>query len=220
MKTQLKKRYELPAFQKLQLSFDFTKFKSDVLNIINLSKKNSEYLELKSGRSDGVFCTYHNPKIETHKKPFIMTRRNSIGHGKWKVTNQLVRSKEFEKHQLNSNCFKDFIPNCYFKKTLQSWGNVKKVDLSILKPNGWWPAHIDFNTDSAIRLIIPIQTNNQAINIAYNKFTQKHSQKNFKEGEVWFANTGLLHTGINYGKQERIFVLATYQGQELLNDCF
>lgn len=101
-----------------------------------------------------------------------------------------------------------------FSEILDSFAApLARCRLALMQPGFRVREHIDFNTDYAIRLHIPIVTNQSArIGVRYKgEVIERHLPA---DGSIWFINAGYPHYAYNDGAEPRVHLVLTLSGQQ------
>ncbi len=81
-----------------------------------------------------------------------------------------------------------------------------------LDPNSTVPPHIDYDPTYAVRIIVPIISDDECINIFWKK--NEVFSYNLKPGKAYFLNTGLRHAVVNFSKSARTTLMLSLNGQK------
>ena len=92
-------------------------------------------------------------------------------------------------------------------------GHVTRTRYAVLMPGEEIKPHMDINTDKAIRIHVPLITNEKCVFGVKGKKTQveKHMEA---DGSVWFINQGYQHWVKNDGDQPRVHLVVSVVGQD------
>ena len=111
-----------------------------------------------------------------------------------------------------------FLKNSYFEECLQQFkAKVTRVRLVRLKAGCLLPAHIDYDPSFAVRILVPVQTNEFCVNYIWRR-AEIESTYMKADGRPWFLNTGFPHGVGNYGQSDRITLMISLTGQEDLEE--
>ena len=80
------------------------------------------------------------------------------------------------------------------------------------------PPHIDYDPSYAVRIIIPIISNPECLNL----FWVKNNSETFylRPGQAYFLNTGYRHAVVNLSHSDRYTLMVTLSGTEDINQLF
>jgi hypothetical protein len=118
----------------------------------------------------------------------------------------------------NHNVFKSWVPENYLIQYIKGLGDIAKVSIATLGLNSWWPGHYDFDHNQSCKINIPILSNSDAFSLSWRPKEKRIVECNMKEGEVWWLNTGLKHSAVNWGETPRTFLLVTFQTNNFFRD--
>jgi hypothetical protein len=74
------------------------------------------------------------------------------------------------------------------------------------------PYHIDYDPSYAVRVIIPIHTNDKVLNLS--KVKGEEVTANLEEGKAYFLNTGIPHSVVNTSLSARVALMYSIQGTD------
>jgi hypothetical protein len=96
-------------------------------------------------------------------------------------------------------------------------GHVTRSRFAVLMPGEQIKPHIDINTDKAIRIHIPLITNEDCVVGVKGKKTvyEEHLPA---DGSVWFLNQGYTHWVKNNGSTPRVHFIASVVGQDSIEE--
>ena len=106
----------------------------------------------------------------------------------------------------------DFL-NSYFKEITDQFVEDKmRVRLTKLNPGKEISWHIDYDPTYAVRVIVPIYTNDKVRSL----FRVKKEEINvhLEAGKAYFLNTGFSHAVFNHSDQPRIALMFSLNGQK------
>jgi len=97
-------------------------------------------------------------------------------------------------------------------------GHVTRSRYAVLMPGEEIKPHMDINTDKAIRIHIPLITNDKCVFGVKGKQTtiEKHMPA---DGSVWFINQGFTHYVKNNGDEPRVHLVFSVVGQNSINEA-
>lgn len=98
-------------------------------------------------------------------------------------------------------------------------GHITRTRLAVLMPGEQIKPHMDINTDKAIRIHIPILTNEDCILGVKGKHAS-HEEHMAADGSVWFLNQGYTHWVKNNGSTPRVHLVSSVIGQGSIDDAF
>jgi hypothetical protein len=96
-------------------------------------------------------------------------------------------------------------------------GHVARSRYAVLMPGEEIKPHLDINTDKAIRIHIPVITNNKVTIGVEGK--RRIVEQHYEEGSVWFLNQGYSHWVRNDGDTPRVHLVFVITGQNGLDDA-
>lgn len=97
-------------------------------------------------------------------------------------------------------------------------GHVTRSRFAVLMPGEEIKPHMDINTDKAIRIHIPVLTNDKCTFGVKGKKTsiEQHMPA---DGSVWFLNQGFTHWVKNNGDKPRVHLVFSVVGQKSINEA-
>lgn len=96
-------------------------------------------------------------------------------------------------------------------------GHVTRSRYAVLMPGEEIQPHLDINTDKAIRIHIPVITNDQVIVGVKGK--KRVVEQHYEKGSVWFLNQAYSHWVKNNGDTPRVHLVFVITGQNGLDDA-
>ena len=97
-------------------------------------------------------------------------------------------------------------------------GHVTRSRLAVLMPGEQIKPHMDINTDKAIRIHIPLFTNEQCVIGVKGKHAEYEDHLP-ADGSVWFLNQGYTHWVKNNGSTPRVHFVASVMGQNSIEEA-
>lgn len=137
--------------------------------------------------------------------------QESLGSYKTKMQlskniNSVFSEHSFTKPSDTYNSNKDFFDD--FKKKFKS--PPTRMRMVKLPAGKNITPHIDYDPSFAVRIIIPIQSNKDCLNLFWNK---KHIETiNMEIGKAYFLNTGFRHAVCNLSNEVRYTLMITING--------
>lgn len=223
-------KYNLPCAYKLShIKFDLDKLRSALHPFLskftNLYEANKGLCEnhhqLASSLKDHFFevslTTCHAPTEIQQNKYNVDTediRKQSRSRSQ---KYRLAISRQTDLCGLNEhnwNIPTKLFQNSYFYECIKEFKSpVIRARLTTLKPGKAISPHIDYNVNYAVRIIIPIYTNNSC----WNYFWRRGQKIKFHipaDGHPWFLNVGLRHSVENLGDSNRIVFMFSLSNTE------
>ena len=218
-------KHYLPLFCPLpQYQFDIERIRKEVdclsdhwTNVLNSNKElsfnHSELVKKLYDHYEEISLTIYNssqPSLsykDFNKLNFSAACNEKLSkHEKHKIKT-LKKLHKPELDERNYNQVTAIYKNTYIRKCVEIIdGSPARVRLVKLKPEKEVNWHIDYDPSYALRLVLPIYTNEKVLNFFKkdNKIQTTHIPSN---GIPWFLNTGFPHRVINKGKTDRILLL-------------
>lgn len=97
-------------------------------------------------------------------------------------------------------------------------GHVTRSRLAVLMPGEQIKPHMDINTDKAIRIHIPLLTNEQCVMGVRGKHAEYETHLP-ADGSIWFLNQGYTHWVKNNGSTPRVHFVAAVVGQNSIEEA-
>lgn len=123
---------------------------------------------------------------------------------------QVKRYSEPMLNDISYSVLKDWVPKVSFLDYMKGFGQLRKVSIAALDPEGWWPAHYDFSNKNGYKLNLCISSNPDCKTVVFNSRRRKFEVVNMEPGGIYFVNVGMKHFACNWGKTSRVHVLCTY----------
>lgn len=193
MTTTLKRRHELPNFQKLE------HIQVDVERLLKCFE-NFSHLQ------DNI--------SETCGSPYL--------NDKYKQTPVTGLKRELEYYQNgkeDERCYGKILPEyqgTYVEEVINMFRSpVTRCRLVVKEPGATILPHIDYDTTYSIRAYIPLKTNPWAMTAVKSKTDELPDVRHLPaDGSAWFVNPGFLHSAWNLGGTDDIRMILCIDGQE------
>lgn len=128
-----------------------------------------------------------------------------------------IKERILRKEEMYWNDPTEDFKNSYFKYiTDQFIAPVTRVRLTKLPPKKDLVYHIDYDPSYAVRVIVPIYTNE----LVKNKFKWNGQEESYylEAGKAYFLNTGIEHAVVNDSDEPRIALIFSLNGQDDIQD--
>ena len=217
------KKYKLPYACKLShIKFDLHKLREA---LIPFAEKFTDIYSVNKG-----LCFNHEQLVSSIKDHFFevsLTTCSSSSNdvkliskkeGLTRTQNyRLAISRRTDHPELDEHNWrvptKLFQDSYFYKCVNQFKAPAIRVRLTTLNSGKTLVPHIDYNVDYAVRIVVPIYTNEKCLN----KIWIKGKQVKFHipaDGHPWFLNVGLRHAVENLGASNRIILMFSLAGTE------
>lgn len=123
----------------------------------------------------------------------------------------LLNEKEYGKLTEHYNRYKDV----FDRVLLKFKGKPTRVRLVKLQAGSSLTPHIDYDPSYAVRIIIPIISNDECVNLFWVK--NEIVSTSFIPGKAYFLNIGYKHSVVNLSKEDRYTFLVSVDGIEDIN---
>lgn len=214
----MKLKYRLPNIAKLKIQFDIEKLKQNLREIeskfIGIMPANGELCSNNHKLVSSVYdhfdqinlTTYSNLKELSLEECKILNEKYSI---KDRIRKQHIDPGLVED---NYNIPTDYFKESYFFEVVNSFQcEAIRVRLTKLNPGKTLVPHIDYDPSYAVRIIIPIITNKECLNIFWRK-NDRYEYFLEANGSAYFLNTGVKHSVENKGSTPRIALMFSLKG--------
>lgn len=217
------RKYDIPQYTLLTKDIPLQDLRADYEAALESSRTHDLFV----GRGCTILdATYINEeKIDKHKSIRFAGSSTERAVPNYIPENQKIsftQKLQVRKNQdplsddLSHNCVKPYLANTKTTQWLSSLGQFTKITYATLNPNSWWPAHYDFSWKHAVKINIPIYTNEEAVSLSWNQKLNKMFEVHMKEGECWYVNSAFKHTAFNWGDTPRTFLLVTFEWKGFL----
>ena len=127
----------------------------------------------------------------------------------------ISRRKDYpELDEYNWNVPTKQFKNSYFYECVRQFkAPAIRVRLTTLSSGKKITAHIDYNVDYAVRIMIPIYTNQKCLNLFWVR-GEKRKLHIPADGHPWFLNVGFRHAVENMGDSNRTVLMFSLKGTE------
>lgn len=217
-------KYRLPYACKLShIKFDLEKLRSE---LIPFSEKFTDIYQANEG-----LCLHHEKLADTVKDHFFqvsLTTCSSVLKSQKKRREGGLLQTKTQKYRLATSRRKDhpeldeynwnvpskLFQNSYFYECVKQFkAPAIRVRLTTLNPGKEITPHIDYNVDYAVRIVVPIWTDEKCLNYFYyrGKKVKLHIPA---DGHPWFLNIGLRHGVEHLGIKKRIALMFSLKSTE------
>lgn len=193
MTTTLKRRHELPNFQKI------------------------EHVQVDVDRLLKCFENFHHEQdsiSEAFGSPYLNDKykQTPVTGVKGELT-YLRNGNEDER------CYGEILPEykgTYVEEVIGMFKSpVTRSRLIVKEPGAMILPHIDYDTNYSIRVYIPLKTNPWAMTAVKSKTDEIPEVRHLKaDGSAWFVNPGCLHSAWNAGGTDDIRLILCINGQD------
>ena len=227
-------KYNLPCAYKLShIKFDLKQLKQALIPFVSQFE---DIYEANKG-----LCLNHQKLASSVKDHFFQvsltvcsTPMKEHHHGRKFEEAGKGKMSRSQRHRLTTSRRTDFpymdehnwnVPtklfqNSYFYRCVKHFkAPAIRVRLTTLDGGGTIIPHIDYNVDYAVRIVVPIYTNEQC----WNYFWKKGRKVKFHipaDGHPWFLNVGLKHSVENLGTNNRTVLMFSLAGTKDIIDLF
>jgi len=218
-------KYSLPCAYRLpHIKFDLQQLRRA---LIPLNPQFTDIYEANKG-----LCSNHEKLADSVKEHFFQVSLTTCstpkeGHSR-ACGGEAVEMSRPQKYRLATSRRTDFpymdehnwnIPTKLFQKSYfykcvrQFKASAIRVRLTTIQPGKKVTPHIDYNVDYAVRIVVPIYTNEQCWNYFWRK-GRKIKLHIPADGHPWFLNVGLRHSVENLGTTNRTVLMFSLSGTE------
>jgi hypothetical protein len=208
------KKHKFPPFAELPV-------KPNVELISDFMYENYNRWEDNITAHKGLAVASNNIANETYKcvEHFHLTVPNksdeSLGEaGDYSLKDKLKRQVAHTMDEHNWKHPASFYDSTPLEEHLNSLFKAKiiRARYSRMKPGGYVPPHIDYNTTYAVRWIMPINGNEGVVN----KFWYKGEERelHMENGKMYFLNIGFRHSVEHNGPNLRHYLMGSLASQE------
>lgn len=219
-------RHELPSHKKVDgFEIDIKRLQNSYYEIKEKAVSNED---IHCGRGNEIIdLTYLDPdRLRYTNTRFFGTSTERALNNKLKMAQTTSTKKRLRpglitnplQDDRNHIFFKSWVPDNYLMTLIKGFGDIAKVSLATLEPNSWWPAHYDFDHNHSCKVNIPILTNEKAFSLSWRPREKKLDECLMEEGDLWWLNTALKHTAVNWGETPRTYLLVTFQSNNFFKE--
>lgn len=214
----MKLKYKLPNVAKLQLKFNIDLLRTELAkiesNFDGVMPTNGELCSNNHKLVSNVYDHFDQINLTTYKdlKEVSLEECKQLNE-KYSVKNR-IRRVDIDPglNEYNYNIPTEKYINTYFEQVIKSFKcNPIRVRLTRLNPGKILTPHIDYDPSYAVRIIIPIVTNNKCINVFWRK-DERSEHYLEADGSCYFFNTGVKHSVENHGDKARIALMFSLDG--------
>lgn len=169
-----------------------------------------------------TLTTFNGDKKEEISKQECIKYSQNLGDDDLKNLSKIsayrIRSKRKNLHpaldEHNYNLPTELYKNSYFEEVVKNFkSDAIRIRLTKLKANSNITPHIDYDPSYAVRVIIPIISNENIIN----KFWVRGEEQSYRltaDGSAYFLNTGFKHSVENHSDQDRVALMFSLKDQK------
>ncbi len=216
----MRTRKLLPAYLKLPITFPVEPMLAECERIFQERSSHSDFIAY--DYSGFIDLTEIDREKEVDDKTWVGVNKQWLvnQNGGQYLMNRLEYSKQKDPYinDRNHNSVKTWAQDSHLVKVAGSLGEFSRITLSWLDPSGWWPAHYDYDTTNAIKIHIPLTSNNDCWNCSWHPQEKRLVKVQMGVGEVWFLNPGFKHMAKNWGQSGRIHLVISLRSQEILEN--
>ena len=199
----MKKRQELPNFQKVKLKVDTNK----ILEVYN------ENIEKVKNKPDYINTSCGTPYLS--ENGYIQIPVTNFKDAKYNHPNPATGNTP-EGDESNYTDLEDWAKGTYIEEVLDMFSEPTRTRFCVIEPGGYMKPHIDYNTDYSVRYQIPITTNDWCHVGVQRKGEKPELIHMPADGSIWFMNQGFNHAAWNMGKTDRVHLIICVNGQDEL----
>lgn len=230
--SKLLKKYDLPSCAPLDgLEFNVQKLRDELLGLedsfVSVYESNKEFCANNHHLANQVYSHFEQISLtEFQSDATIPTAKECESLAADPTGGSATRSRlESYRLKLKGNVKPELIERNYTKPTdlysgsyFQECANrflskPTRVRLVRLNPGQVLPAHIDYDPSYAVRVLVPIVTNDRCINMVWRKGVPE-SYYIPADGRPYFLNVGFAHGVANFGEKPRYTLMISLDGQE------
>lgn len=202
-----RKKFQLPSVGKLDLNIDLARLRAEC------DAMNSKFVDVKT--ANPMLCMNHEELVKDVYDNFEqinLTTPSEILPFEASIKERLRRREE---HLYNVPT--DDYTGSYIESIVtQCKAPASRVRITKLSPMKVIPYHVDYDVSYAVRCIIPIYTSTSVLN--YFKRDGKVETYLLKPGHAYFLNIAYPHSVVNLGKDPRIALMFSLDGQDDLEN--
>jgi hypothetical protein len=216
----LKRRHQLPPWQKLSPKYTF-----DIDKILAVFQDNFDELKTGTGRDfiagqcdrgystyeQGNYNLYNITDFDENFVPEYNGVLKKLGGGGDKGHRQDPRWDERKYVKLA-----DWAKGTYIEEVLNTFeGQASRCNIRVMGPGSSISEHMDYDTTYSMRYHIPLLTNEQAYFTSRRRATDElETFRMPADGSTYFLNQGILHSAYNDGDTPRIHMMVCVNGQQ------
>lgn len=214
----MKLKYKLPNIAKLNFNFNVDKLKESLheleSNFVGVMPANGQLCSNNHELVSNVYDHFDQINLTTYENlKELSLEECKMLNSKYSVKDR-IRKQEVDPGLVedNYNIPTDYYKKSYFFEVVNSFkGEAIRVRLTKLNPGKTLVPHIDYDPSYAVRVIVPIITNRNCINVFWRK-NDRYEYFLEADGSAYFLNTGVRHSVENRGDTPRIALMFSIKG--------
>ncbi len=231
-------KYQLPCYYRLRrVSFDPVRLKQEALRLsgefTNVLESNKRFCAHNHELAKSVYDHYEQVSLtdfrDEQNEPSLEECSSFLGQAmavSEKAPGRFGRYRfkraEMEKipelNEFNYDKPTELLKGSYIEECLRSFrSRPTRVRLIKLKAGQTLPPHIDYDPSYAVRILIPVVSSPQCLNISWRR-NEPIAVHMPADGGAWFLNPGFLHSAVNLGAQDRVTLMVTLKDQSDLDE--
>jgi quercetin dioxygenase-like cupin family protein len=204
----MKRKHHLPLIAEFNVNIDLEKLQEEC------NRFASKFIDVMTANPS--LCMNHEELVKSVYDNFQqinLTEHNGELMEYTADVKERIRRKE---EAMFNKPTEDYL-NSYFKEIVDQFkAPAMRVRITKLAPGKEIPYHIDYDPTYAVRVIVPIYTNDEVKNFFKRKDTVE--EYNLAAGKAYFLNTGFSHAVHNQSDKPRIALMFSLNGQEDLEN--
>jgi len=205
----LRKKYQLPTIAELpQIKIDLHTLQQECHLFSN------KFIDVKTANPQ--LCLNHEELVSNVYDNFRQVNLTELDGEPMPYTSNIKERIRRREETLYNKKTKDFIGS-YFENIVEQFrASAMRVRLTKLTPQNEITFHIDYDPSYATRIIVPIYTNNNVINLF--KVRKDIEEYILEAGKAYFINGGFAHAVKNNSNSNRISLMFSLDGQDDLEN--
>jgi hypothetical protein len=199
-----RRKYQLPPVAELKaIKIDLEKLQAECDKFAN------KYVDVIT--ANPALCDNHMELVKNVYDNFHQINLTELNGESMEYTDDVKERIRRKEEALYNKPTEDFL-NSYFKEiTDQFIENKMRVRITKLDPGKEISWHIDYDPTYAVRIIVPIYTNEGVRNLF--RVKKEEIDVHLEAGKAYFLNTGFAHAVFNKSNESRIALMFSLDGQ-------
>lgn len=199
-----RRKYQLPPVAELKaIKIDLEKLQAECDKFAN------KYVDVIT--ANPALCDNHMELVKNVYDNFHQINLTELNGESMEYTDDVKERIRRKEEALYNKPTEDFL-NSYFKEiTDQFIENKMRVRITKLDPGKEISWHIDYDPTYAVRIIVPIYTNEGVRNLF--RVKKEEIDVHLEAGKAYFLNTGFAHAVFNKSGESRIALMFSLDGQ-------
>ena len=200
----LRKKYQLPTIAELpQIKINLQKLR------LECDKFSHKFIDVRSANPQ--LCMNHEKLVKDVYNDFEQINLTELDGDPMPFTDNIKERIQRREETLYNKKTEDYINSYFIDIVSQFKAPAMRVRITKLAPQKEITFHIDYDPSYATRIIVPIYTNNNVVNLF--KVRKNIEEYILEAGKAYFINGGFAHAVKNNSNSNRISLMFSLDGQ-------